>query len=93
MVTLRVFIDTSILDRENHNFQSRALLSFIEAAKELEVVLVLPATTKEEILRHQEEAATKVNKDWMKLGCSPHLKRVQKGPFDDLEEVKAARDH
>ena len=50
-----VFLDTSILDAQQYNFQSTALATFVPACVQRGVTLLLPEPTHREITRHIEE--------------------------------------
>jgi len=50
-----VFLDTSVLDANQYNFQSSALSTFIPACTSRSVTLLLPAPTEQEIARHLDE--------------------------------------
>lgn len=50
-----VFLDTSVLDGQQYNFQSTALATFAPACIKRSVVLLLPESTESEITRHIEE--------------------------------------
>lgn len=50
-----VFLDTSILDGQQYNFQSTALSTFVPACKKQSVTLLLPESTDREINHHIEE--------------------------------------
>jgi hypothetical protein len=47
-----VFLDTSILDGQNYNYQSTTLASFIPVAKQRSLKLLLPKPTEDEVRRH-----------------------------------------
>jgi hypothetical protein len=50
-----VFLDTSILDGQNYNYQSTALSTFVPACTKRGVSLLLPEPTDQEIERHIKE--------------------------------------
>ena len=53
-----VFLDTSVLDSQQYNFQSTALSTFVPACAKRGVKLLLPDPTEREIKRHLRERAT-----------------------------------
>jgi hypothetical protein len=55
-----VFLDTSILDEQNYNFSSAAMLAFLEAVKGRKLMLLLPDPTEREIDRHIKERSDAV---------------------------------
>ena len=57
-----IFIDTSILDEQNYNFQSSAIGAFVTVVKGKSYVLLLPDPTQREINRHIQERADAVLK-------------------------------
>ncbi|NNU45239.1 PIN domain-containing protein [Ramlibacter montanisoli] len=52
-----VFLDTSVLDGQQYNLNSTALVSFIPVAKKHKITLLLPHPTEQEIRRHIKERA------------------------------------
>ena len=50
-----IFIDTSMFDEQNYNFESSSLSSFIAAIKDQGFTLLLPDPTLREITRHIKE--------------------------------------
>lgn len=57
-----LFIDTSILDQQNYNFESAVFIPFIEAVKGKSIIYLLPNPTLREINRHIAERADNVIK-------------------------------
>ena len=53
-----VFLDTSILDGQNCNYQSAALSTFVPVCKERGLRLLLPEPMEREIERHIKERST-----------------------------------
>ena len=53
-----VFLDTSIFDGQNYNYQSTALSTFVPACTKRGVRLLLPEPTDQEIERHIKERST-----------------------------------
>jgi hypothetical protein len=53
-----VFLDSSILDGQNYNYQSTALSTFVPACTKRGVRLLLPEPTDQEIERHIKERST-----------------------------------
>lgn len=49
-----VFIDTCVFERQHFDFESTLIASFVEAARERKVKLLLPDPTRGEIVRHME---------------------------------------
>jgi len=52
-----VFLDTSVLDSQQYNFQSTALSTFVPACAKRGVKLLLPDPTEREVKRHLRERA------------------------------------
>jgi hypothetical protein len=52
MAPTTLFIDTSIFDHQNYNFESAAIIPFLAAAKERSLTYLLPDPTSQEISRH-----------------------------------------
>ena len=50
-----VFLDTSVLDGQQYNFQSTALSTFVPACNDKAMKLLLPDPTEREITRHIRE--------------------------------------
>lgn len=94
-----VFIDTSIFDGQNYNFDSTALASFIPAAKKASLKFLLPDPTAREIKRHikaRSDEALKALEDarrrapfLVKWDCFP---KKQKTPVVNWVVDKIARD-
>src|SRR3954471_24911666 len=55
-----VFLDTSILDGQQYNFQSTTVKTFVPACAKRSVKLLLPDPTEREIRRHLRERITEV---------------------------------
>jgi hypothetical protein len=53
-----VFLDTSIFDGQQYNFSSTALSTFLKAATDKKLLLLLPDPTEREILRHIRTRST-----------------------------------
>jgi hypothetical protein len=53
-----VFLDTSILDGQQYNFQSTALSTFVPVCKDRGLTLLLPEPTEKEIERHIRERSS-----------------------------------
>lgn len=53
-----VFLDTSILDGQQYNFESIALSTFVPVCKERGLTLLLPEPTEKEIERHIRERSS-----------------------------------
>ena len=51
-VPTAIFIDTSVLDSQNYNYESSAISSFLNATTNEAITLVLPHPTEQEVLRH-----------------------------------------
>jgi hypothetical protein len=49
-----VFIDTCVFERQHFDFESTLIASFVEAARERKVKLLMPDPTRGEIVRHME---------------------------------------
>jgi predicted nucleic acid-binding protein len=47
-----IFIDTSVFDSQNYNYESSAISSFLDATTSKAITLVLPHPTEQEVLRH-----------------------------------------
>lgn len=50
-----IFIDTSIFDGQQYNFQSAAITAFLESFEAVSLTLLLPNPTEREITRHIDE--------------------------------------
>ncbi len=91
----RIFIDTSILDEQNYNFDSSALAPFIEAVRPRQVILLLPDPTEREIRRHIRHKSQDVLKALQEAKRrAPFLRKwkewpIKKGDLTLLQEIQA----
>jgi hypothetical protein len=57
-----IFVDTRVFDEQRYNFQSAAMMAFLEATKTAPPTLLLPAPTEQEITRHIQEQVDEASK-------------------------------
>jgi hypothetical protein len=61
-----VFLDTCVFDSQNYNYESVAMTAFVKACRQLDLTVVLPKSTEQEVQRHidkrSNEAAAAIEK-------------------------------
>lgn len=57
-----VFLDTNVFDKNNYNYASVAIQAFTKVCKELNLTLLLPEPTEQELRRHIEERSEEASK-------------------------------
>ena len=60
LIPTAVFLDTSIFDSQQYNFQSTALATFVPACAKRQLALLLPDPTEREIKRHLRNRVAEV---------------------------------